>query len=77
MSADDLLTPDDLGAKFGGVSGVRVLEWRKQYDWPHVRLGRRIRFTPEQAAQIVKAHSVAGKKPDAWGRTERSRKKAS
>lgn len=75
--SDDLLTPDDLAAQFGGVSRARVLEWRKTYDWPHVRVGRRYFFTPEQFAQIVKQHAVAGKKPDAWGRSDRSRKRAS
>ena len=43
-------------------------------EWPHLRFGRRYRFTPEQVAEIVGMHAVAPKTATpalAWGRKTR------
>ena len=60
MSAD-LLTEAELGADvLHGVAPNVVAEWRRQHNWPHVRIGRRIYYTPEQVAEITRKHTVAG-----------------
>lgn len=78
--SEGLLTPVDLGAMLGGASADRVLEWNRAYSWPHVRIGRRIFWTPEQVDQITRAHTVTDSKVTRTdGRTARSasRKRAS
>ena len=74
MSVDlnETLTADDLAAIFK-VSRRRVMEWQNVHNWPCVRVGRTIRWTPEQVEQIKARHTVtpAGVKP-ADGRTPRS-----
>jgi excisionase family DNA binding protein len=57
-----LLTPDDLAELFG-LSPKKVLELRSKHGWPHVRLGRRIRFTEEQVAQIIAVQSPRSEAP--------------
>lgn len=57
MSAD-LLTPEDM-ADLLGVSRAKVLEWNRRYEWPHIRLGRRIRWTKVQVEDITARHTVA------------------
>jgi hypothetical protein len=57
-----LLTPTDLGALLNGLDATTVEKLRKRHHWPHVRISRvplEIRYTEEQAAQIVAQHSVA------------------
>lgn len=73
----DLLTADDLAAIFK-VKRRRVMEWQAQHSWPCVRVGRTIRWTPEQVEQIKARHSIKpeGVKP-ADGRTARSARRAS
>lgn len=72
----DLLTPDDLAAIFG-VSRRRIVEWSHQHSWPCVRVGRVIRWTPEQVEQIKARHTVTahGVKP-ADGRTAKSARRS-
>lgn len=55
MSAE-LLTAADLAEVFG-VPERTVMEWRRQYGWPCVKVGRKFRFTPAQIEQIIAAHS--------------------
>ena len=57
---DQLLTPEDLAERFK-LTPKKVLELRKRHDWPCVRLGRRIRFTEDQIAQIIAAQTVEAK----------------
>lgn len=52
MSTAPLLTPIDLAAVLK-LTVKKTLELRRLNDWPHVRLGRQIRFTEEQAQRIV------------------------
>ena len=67
MSAK-LLTPADLAEVFGVSEGV-VMEWRRTYKWPHVRVGRHFRWTPEQVEQITRTHTVKAGAVDKSGRT--------
>lgn len=60
---EKLLTAADL-AEILGVSQEKVMEWRRVFDWPHVRIGRRFRWTPEQVEQIVAQHAVPSQKPE-------------
>lgn len=69
----ELLKPADLAAKLG-VSPAQVMEWRRQFNWPHVRIGRKFYWTPAQVEAITKLHTVtaSGKVAPADGRTTRS-----
>ena len=73
----ELLTADDLALIFK-VGRRRIMEWQNSHSWPCVRLGRTIRWTPEQVEQIKARHTItpAGVKP-ADGRTARSARRAS
>lgn len=73
------LTPADLADVFG-VPESKVMQWRRAYQWPHVKIGRKFRFTVEQVEAIKRAHTVqAGQIAATDGRTQRSagRKRAS
>ena len=76
------LTPEQLGDVLQ-VSGTQVLEWRRQYKWPSLKIGKTIRFTPEHVATIVARHTLAPKRDEDSpgvvldGQTSRSAKRAS
>ena len=71
--SDSLITPVELGTILGGESAEKVLEWRRTYDWPHVRIGRKFYWTPEQVEAIKRQHTVASTKAAPRdGRTLRS-----
>lgn len=72
-----LLTPADL-AEVLKLPEAKVMELRRKHDWPHVRLGRRFRFTEAQVEQIVAAQTpkTAGAKKSASGLTPGSARKA-
>lgn len=59
-----LLTEADL-AELMQETEARVYEWRKRYRWPHLKIGRKVRYTEAQVEQILAAHVVAGEKPKA------------
>lgn len=52
-----LRTHSDLAAVLNLPLSTTV-ELRKREGWPHVRLGKAVRFTDEQVAQIVASHTV-------------------
>lgn len=60
------------------VSSDTVRTWVTRYAWPHLRIGRTVRFTDEQVAEIERMHTVAPQQDPArrlqerWGLTERS-----
>lgn len=60
------LTADDLGAILRR-SRRAIVDLCREESWPHVKVGKQITFTPEQAAQIVATHTVVKTKaePDA------------
>lgn len=73
----DLLTPADVAETFGGGKTARwVLESRLRYGWPCVKVGRVVRFTPEQVAEIMRRHTVQAdsETPALEGQTARSRR---
>lgn len=41
-----------------------VVELRKREGWPHIRLGKAVRFTEEQVAEILTSHIVSDKPAD-------------
>ncbi|HEY0889594.1 MAG TPA: hypothetical protein VGE38_08290 [Nocardioides sp.] len=80
--AGRLRTPADLADLFGGETTARkVLDWRREYGWPCVEVGRTIRFTDEQVAEILAKHTVIGEQkasaPILGGQTSRSARRAS
>lgn len=56
-----LLTPDAMAERLG-VPVSTVMEWNRAKKWPHVRVGRRYRWTEEQYAEIVRGQIVVPKK---------------
>ena len=70
-----LHTPADL-AEWLGVTEAKVLEWRRAKRWPSIKVGKTIRFTPEQFEQIIAQHTVTPPPPSAAvviaGQTARS-----
>ena len=72
----DLLTADDLAAIFK-TTRRRVMEWQNIHSWPSVRVGRTLRWTPEQVEQIKAKHTItpAGVKP-VDGRTAKSARRS-
>lgn len=52
-------SPADLAEMFGGDTTVRkVLDWRREYDWPCIEIGRTIRFTDQDVEAILSRHRV-------------------
>lgn len=44
-----------------GASEERVGIWRRKHGWPHLRVGRTIRYTPEHVAQIERMQTSKAK----------------
>ena len=67
------LTPADLAERWN-TSPRWVLEQRLAHGWPCVKVGRTIRFTEEQAAEIQRRHTLTEKKlTEVGGQTKNSR----
>ena len=58
MTTDEFLTDKDVAKKFD-ISWQQVQQRCKSQQWPHIKLGRFYRFTPEHVAAIAKLHEVA------------------
>ncbi len=56
---EPLLTEKDL-AEILQTSAAQVAKWRRAKNWPHVRLGRDVRYRPEQVRDIIDGQTVAG-----------------
>lgn len=54
---EPLLTEAQLADALGATRD-QVGVWRRQYGWPHVKLGREVRFTAAQVDEIVALHTV-------------------
>ena len=73
----DLLTDRQLAAKLGkGFEFVQARCRGEEPDWPHMRVGKSIRFTPDHVDWIIQ-HVTVGPQPTAraanpWGHTGRS-----
>lgn len=76
MSAD-LITPEQLAARFEDVEVSTVMEWNRKYDWPHVRVGHQVRWTEDQYAEILRRHSAGSEIPKGLpGQTRRSARRS-
>ncbi len=65
-------TEADLAEMFG-VDEPTITKWRRQYDWPHLKMGRRVRFTEAAVVEIEGRHHVAGERVRSLpGQTSRS-----
>lgn len=74
----DLLDAAAMAERLSARDEKQVMEWHRRYHWPHVKIGRAVRWTPEQADEIVRRHIVspAGAEPQLGiipGQTARSR----
>lgn len=72
----DFYTPADL-AEMLGITEAQVLEYRRNYRWPSLKVGKTIRFSQTHVEQIVAQHSAQPKKAAAAvaaipGQTKRS-----
>lgn len=56
MTAPELLTDSDLAKAFGADED-KVALWRRTYGWPHIKVGRTVRYTAAQVEQILDSHS--------------------
>lgn len=50
-------TEDDLAALLG-VTVDKAVSWRRRYGWPHVKLGREVRYTDADVQAIAAKHHV-------------------
>lgn len=56
MSAP-IYTPATL-AELLATDEPTILRWRRQYEWPSIKVGNRIRFTAEHVEQIIARHEA-------------------
>lgn len=54
-----LITPEEFATRWGGnVTPRWVLEARIAHKWPCVKVGRKVRFTEQQFADIQARHTI-------------------
>lgn len=58
------LTESDLAERLG-VPESTVTEWRRRYSWPHMKIGKRVRFSEADVRAIELQHHVKPAKADA------------
>jgi excisionase family DNA binding protein len=72
-------SPEELAERFG-VTRRLLLDWMREHDWPHVKVGRVIRFTDEQVSEILRRQTVAAKselpRVQIGGQTKRSARRS-
>lgn len=57
----DYLTDADIAGKLG-IPETKAAEWRRRYRWPHLKLGRVVRYTEADVRAIEAIHHVEGEK---------------
>jgi hypothetical protein len=57
----DYFTPEDVAQMFGLPSANYVRENARL--WPHIRIAKQIRFTPEHVEQIARLHEHTPAEP--------------
>lgn len=75
---DAIFSEAELGEIFD-ESERKVADWRRAYGWPHVRIGRTVRYTQAQVEQILAKHSREAAAPTAValaGQTKRSARRS-
>lgn len=60
----EFLTETEL-AEMLGEPEAKVIEWRRRYGWPHIKIGRQVRYTESDVRAIQALHHVSGDKPAA------------
>lgn len=59
MSA--FITEAELAADLGETED-KVAEWRRRYGWPHIKIGRQVRYTDADVRAIASLHHIGGGK---------------
>jgi uncharacterized protein YjcR len=52
-------------AEMLGEPEEKVAEWRRRYGWPHVKIGRQVRYTESDVQAIGRLHHVEAPRYDA------------
>lgn len=52
------LTDADIAEKFG-ESVEKIAKWRRQHGWPHMKVGRQVRYTDSDLVEIERLHHIA------------------
>lgn len=52
-------------AKSLGEPEEKIADWRRRYGWPHVKIGREVRYTEADVRAIAAQHHAGGAKRDA------------
>lgn len=55
------LTEPEVAAKLK-ITERQAADWRLRYHWPHIKVGRQIRYTEADLAAIERIHHVAPEK---------------
>jgi hypothetical protein len=58
---NDYLTDADLAERLGATE-AQVVKLRQRYGWPHLKFGRRIRYTEADVKRIEAMHHVEAEK---------------
>lgn len=56
------LTDADLAELFGEPEW-KIAKWRQRYGWPHLKVGRQVRYTEADVAAIERLHRVESEAP--------------
>jgi uncharacterized protein YjcR len=59
----NFLTDADLAEKLGEPE-AKVVEWRRRYGWPHLKIGRQVRYTEADVRAIEALHHVGTAKSE-------------
>ncbi len=58
----DFLTEADLAERLA-VPEATVTSWRQRYSWPHIKIGRQVRFSEADVRAIEAQHHVTTDRP--------------
>lgn len=67
----ELITPDEMARRLG-VKVSTVIHWNRVNDWPHTRIGNRVRWTEEQYAEVLTIQARGGRRAGLPGQTKLS-----
>ena len=59
----ELITEADL-ARILRLNLERTADLRRREEWPHIKIGRAYRYTPEQVEHIIRSHIVRPGPPE-------------
>lgn len=58
----EFLTEGDLALRLS-VPEATVTAWRQRYGWPHIKIGRQVRFSEADVRAIEAQHHVKTERP--------------